>query len=169
MEQPTLTNELVFVYGSLMAGGHNNRILNKSIFLADKLKTIMRYRMVDLGDYPGVCKYPNMDVPSRPSHITKLFSAYRPIVGEVYMVTPEVLKKLDTLENNGWYYQRELVEIENLDYIDDDQREHAWMYMLMDPIKYASQKACVIDKEGNFNWTETQIEKNKKRHRMIAE
>lgn len=77
----------VFVYGTLRRGGSNHRLLRTSRRLGAWV-TPRAYRMLDLGAYPGVVYGEDA------------------IHGEVYAVSPAVLRRLDALEDHPWRYRR---------------------------------------------------------------
>lgn len=88
----------VFVYGSLKRG-HRNHILLGDPNSAEPLGQVHingRYRLLDLGSYPGIIKHSSFPVVD--------------VVGEAYRVTQDVLRALDLLEGNTVYYTRKKVE-----------------------------------------------------------
>jgi len=89
----------VFVYGSLLRGLGNHRLLSDSTFLGEAA-TKPYFLMVDLGYFPGLIE--DIDGVS--------------IKGEVYEVSDEILHRLDMLEGfrehdpkNGLYNRKEIV------------------------------------------------------------
>ena len=87
---------LVFVYGSLCSGLQNNGILrNNNAKYLSIAKTVQRYDMYDLGYFPGIIE----------SDKGKF------ILGELYVVSDELLKRLDVLEGCPHFYQRKLVDV----------------------------------------------------------
>lgn len=96
----------VFVYGSLKRGFGNNVLLADSN-LIDTTLTKDRFQMNSLGGFPGVVK-------SQKGFVS----------GELYEVNDTTLARLDQLEGNGRFYNREVVDLEN--------GEEAWMYFLME-------------------------------------
>lgn len=93
--------ELVFVYGSLLSGLGNNRVLGDS--LCQGLATIEGYRMVSLGAFPGLVYGDEVSQ------------------GELYSVTAGTMARLDMLEGDGEFYTRELT---------DTALGKAWVYVL---------------------------------------
>lgn len=83
---------LVFVYGTLKRRGRNHRKLLCSKYIGEGA-TGPSFRLVNLGRAPGV-------IPG--NHC---------VYGEVYEVDSDTLHDLDELENLGWVYDREEVEI----------------------------------------------------------
>ena len=79
---------LVFVYGSLMRGLFNSGLLDGSKLLGLH-ETDPKYKMYNLGMFPGVCK-----------------GGDTPIKGEVYEVTNDVRDDLDCLEGHPDFYKR---------------------------------------------------------------
>jgi len=108
----------VFVYGSLKRGKHNNDLLYDSRFIGERLTQDETWIMRSLGAFPGVVK--------------KFYgSLSASISGDLYEVDDITLKRLDTLEGNGNFYNRELVRLRN----DNDP---AWMYILVNHHSYGS-------------------------------
>lgn len=81
----TATTYRVFVYGSLLQGLHNHRVLNNAPRVAVTC-TRDRYTMIDLGSFPAV-------LATSPDGATAA-----PVVGEVYEVDAHGLARLDELE-----------------------------------------------------------------------
>ena len=103
---PESTKELtlVGVYGSLLAGLGNHRVLEGAEFVGpDSLPP--EYGMVSLGGFPGVFK-----------------DGDSPIVLELYLVDADGLIRLDRLEGNGSFYTREEVRT--------DGNALPWVYLL---------------------------------------
>lgn len=80
---------LVFVYGTLRRGGSNHHLLGAARYLG-RFRTEPAYTMLNLGHYPGVI------APGGGS-----------ILGEVYGVSPRLLRDLDRLEDVPRLYRRE--------------------------------------------------------------
>ena len=100
----------VFVYGSLKRHFGNHDILSKSEFLGEAV-TKQEYTMLSIGGFPGVIK--NGYVETR-----------KKVIGEIFKVSPEVLfDRLDPLEGNGIFYNREIVET---------SLGPCWMYILLE-------------------------------------
>lgn len=88
---PVTEDTLVFVYGTLKKGYSNHRLLESSRFV-NNATSIMRLAMTGEGKaFPYVHGYDP--------------KGYQ-IKGEVYEVTPEVMKRLDTLEGYPYHYDR---------------------------------------------------------------
>lgn len=79
----------VFVYGTLLSGCHNNRLLNTAKLLEERVKTPGNLTMINLGGYPGIIEGGNTVVK-----------------GELYAVDDATLERLDRLEGHPQYYQR---------------------------------------------------------------
>jgi gamma-glutamylcyclotransferase (GGCT)/AIG2-like uncharacterized protein YtfP len=86
---PKEKTELVFVYGSLKAGYHNDRFLQTAKLLGKAISP-PRFALLDLGMFPAAI---------RGEHI---------LTGEIYEVDAKTMRNLDRLEGNGRMYQREL-------------------------------------------------------------
>jgi gamma-glutamylaminecyclotransferase len=101
----------VFVYGSLKRGRYNNDLLRESRFIGERNTHDETWIMRSLGGFPGVVK----------EHHGALSAS---ICGELYEVDDNTLARLDRLEGNGHFYNRELVRLR-------DESEPAWMYVLI--------------------------------------
>lgn len=124
---------LVFVYGSLKRGFGNNFNLHRSKFICGTRTKHQRYEMRSYAGYfPVVSK-----------------TSYKPkfITGELYEVSRSTLARLDSLESNGSFYTRELVELEH--------GKLAWMYLV--PNDLAQQLdgpgVKVNDRRSTHTWT----------------
>lgn len=82
---------LVFVYGTLLSGQVNHRLLDGALRLGEH-RTEPRFRLLDLGAYPGA-----------------LGGGRTAVRGEVYRVSPLGLKRLDRLEDYPRLYGRRLI------------------------------------------------------------
>lgn len=83
----------VFVYGTLMKNRYNhNRYLKEQKYLGQAV--LPSYALYNLGSYPGVIPDDNEKV-----------------LGELYEIDLQCLKKLDYLEDNGRLYIRRKVEV----------------------------------------------------------
>lgn len=104
---------LVFVYGSLKEGFHNNRILaNAALVQAGAVTADACYTMKSLEYYPAVFE-----------------GGTHRVRGEVYEVDPDLLKTLDALEGHPFVYERKLVPVEGMS-------RRAWMYLWRDVNHY---------------------------------
>lgn len=126
----TSTGIRVFVYGTLKRGHPNHGILEKSDFLGPCYLD-GRYRLCDLGYYPGLCRTP-ADITGR-------------IFGEVYRVDMETLTSLDLLEGHPTFYERQKV---------NTPWKSAWAYIL--PDEYLDKHPHIAD--GLWNPTEEEKE-----------
>ena len=88
----------VFVYGTLLSGCHNNRLLNTAKLLEERVKTPGNLTMINLGGYPGIIEGGNTVVK-----------------GELYAVDDATLERLDRLEGHPQYYQRKPIIVETED------------------------------------------------------
>jgi len=79
---------LVFVYGTLMKGEPNHRLLSASTFMCQAF-TATGFTMIDLGAFPAI-----------------LAGGTSTITGELYEVTKETLAQLDRLEGHPHFYER---------------------------------------------------------------
>lgn len=97
---------LVFVYGSLRLGESNHHWLEGSRCLG-LYTTKPCFTLLDLGDYPAAIE-----------------SGHTAIVGEVYRVSPEVMAKLDLLEDFPHQFSRRHIPT---------AYGQAWMYVWNHP------------------------------------
>ena len=84
-------HDSVFVYGTLRRGGSNHDLLRSARRLGEH-RTQPVFTMLDIGPYPGV--------------VTGGSDA---ILGEVYRITPAMLRHLDRLEDYPRSYGRERI------------------------------------------------------------
>jgi len=130
-----MKDTLVFVYGTLKRG---NRLSLDSVDGAEfvgKASTINpEYNMVDFGAFPAVysdlqgCK----------------------IKGEVFKVTTEVFKTLDTIEGYPDFYSRELIET---------TMGKAWMYLIKDIDLYQYQvEPAIVNVNNELLWCPNQVD-----------
>ena len=84
----------VFVYGTLMDGERNHRVLARAEHLG-AARTVARFTMFDLGSYPAI-----------------VAGGRTAISGELYAVDAAALAKLDRLEGHPEIYRRTSIELE---------------------------------------------------------
>lgn len=102
----------VFVYGTLKRGYNNHRLLaGRALFVGDD---VIDGDLFDLGPYPAARRGNGV------------------IHGEVYMVGPNTLRSLDTLEGHPVYYKREPVRTRM-------GGHEAWAYFMNDVPNAAQQ------------------------------
>lgn len=80
---------LVFVYGTLLVGERNHRLLKGTQLLSDEARTQPGFRLYDLGPYPALVR-----------------GGDQAVVGEVYEVDQPTLAALDRLEGHPDLYRR---------------------------------------------------------------
>jgi len=97
---------LVFVYGTLKKGFGNHYLLKDAKFLG-KARTEKKYKMTANG-IPFVSKK----------------EAISHIIGEVYEVGDEILRKLDFLEDHPNWYKREKVKV----ILENGRKLDVWLY-----------------------------------------
>ncbi|USD64979.1 gamma-glutamylcyclotransferase [Vibrio sp. SCSIO 43136] len=95
---------LVFVYGTLRQGEPNHHFLEGCELVAQH-RTAPSYALYDLGPYPG------------------LIEGQQEVNGEIYRISPEVLVRLDHLEDVPYEYRREKI---------DTPYGEAWIYLYQD-------------------------------------
>lgn len=83
----------VFVYGTLMRGGHNHGLLAAARF-AGEARTAPRYTLVSMGDWPAL-----------------LEGGGQSVAGELFLVAVATLAALDALEGAPTLYQRRPVTL----------------------------------------------------------
>jgi gamma-glutamylcyclotransferase (GGCT)/AIG2-like uncharacterized protein YtfP len=89
--------QLVFVYGTLKRGGSNHDFMLGQSFRGEA-RTPPGFRLVDLGQYPGLLPYPD----DRDG-----------VSGEVWCVDHSALTRLDELEGvNEGLYRRECIQLQ---------------------------------------------------------
>lgn len=101
--------KLAFVYGSLLKGFGNHRVIADAKFLGEHI-TDEKYTLVNLGAFPGVVE-----------------KGETAIIGEVYEVTDDIFASLDRLEGYPSFYGRNQI---------DTAYGKAWIYLL--PKSYLS-------------------------------
>lgn len=112
----------VFVYGTLMRGEANHRVLGTCAELGYKGQArVLGAQLFDLGPYPAaVLTHDTTDE----------------IYGELYSVTPETLRRLDRLEGVPDLYQRVKVQASG---------HTAYMYVMLDCLPRRAQKLHLGD------------------------
>lgn len=83
----------VFVYGTLLAGEGNHRLLATAKLIGEA-RTEPAFELRDLGAFPGLVRG----------------GAYA-VVGEVYAVDTETLARLDVLEGHPRFYRRTCIAL----------------------------------------------------------
>lgn len=83
----------IFVYGTLLRGFGNHRLLASAKFVGEAM-TKPQYTMINLGAFPAI-----------------LNDGTTALRGEVYDVNAETLARLDQLEGNGYFYNRQPIEL----------------------------------------------------------
>lgn len=125
----------VFVYGSLLRGLGNHGVLGESREVGSGMAQ-GSFEMISMGGFPGAYRVP--------------VGGW--IVGEVYECDADMMGRLDRLESNGSFYQRELVDV----FLSNGDTVEAWVYLLMDPGHYGQSVV-----PGN-DWFEFVEKKNQK-------
>ncbi len=105
--------ETIFVYGTLRKGMGNHHLLEGSGFLGMG-ETVVRYGMYVL---PGGIPY-----------VKRRSERKAVIVGEVYEVDEDTLRRIDQLEGHPDFYRRRLVPV----MLNGEEKIQAWLYFLAD-------------------------------------
>lgn len=84
----------LFVYGTLLRGERNHRVLGRAEYVGDA-KTTARFTMFDLGSYAAI-----------------VAGGRTGITGELYVVDEAALATLDRLERHPNLYRRTEIELE---------------------------------------------------------
>jgi gamma-glutamylcyclotransferase (GGCT)/AIG2-like uncharacterized protein YtfP len=95
---------LVFVYGTLMQGEHNDHCRRSAEFRG-KARTRPEFTLISMDFYPALVKVGSTSVE-----------------GELYLVDEDVLRYLDYLERHPKFYRREIITM--------DDGEEAYAYLL---------------------------------------
>lgn len=85
----------VFVYGTLLAGEPNHRLLEAASFVG-AAETAPVFSLVDLGPFPAL-----------------VGGGERAVVGEVYEVDRPTLARLDLLEGHPRFYKRQRIALDD--------------------------------------------------------
>jgi gamma-glutamylaminecyclotransferase len=85
----------VFVYGTLLAGERNHRLLEGARLIAEG-RTVAAFTLYNLGGFPGMVAGGNQAVP-----------------GEVYEVDEPALAAMDRLEGHPTFYERTSIHLED--------------------------------------------------------
>lgn len=93
----------IFVYGTLRQKGQNHWLLDYETYVG-LLKTKQKYYMV----CPKSKVFPYCS-----THQIAPSSVPTEIIGELYDISPQTLKKLDALEGHPTHYTRKAIELEN--------------------------------------------------------
>lgn len=104
----------VFVYGTLLKRNPNHFYLSGQKFIGKAV--LQGYAMYQVRSYPGII----------PAEADK----HDRILGELYEIDEQTLKKLDRLEGEGYLYKRlcEKVSIDNTEY-------DAYIYVWLDSVE----------------------------------
>jgi len=117
----------IFVYGTVMSGGYNHYLVNDAIYNGETKTTDDVFDLVDLPMFPAAIHGTNH------------------IAGELYLASNKTLNDLDRLEQNGSFYQRTQIEVE-------DFPELVWMYMLMDDVMDTDVFSTISPVDNIVNW-----------------
>lgn len=117
----------LFVYGSLRKGFKNHTLLTTSEYHGE-YTSVDNFQMITYkrADFPYLLEESLDDYPTTIIH------------GEIYKISPDVLQKIDRLEDNTKLYQRKIHKFIST----DNQIMEAWVYILIKPeiISYISRQ-----------------------------
>ncbi len=85
----------IFVYGTLLQGEGNHDLLARAEFLGP-MRTAPRFSLHDLGGFPGL-----------------VAGGEHAVEGEVYIIGPDTLARLDQLEGHPRFYRRAPLALED--------------------------------------------------------
>ena len=102
----------VFVYGSLLSGLGNHEVMQRAEGYYLGKGKLRGFTMHDLGAFPAIRPVPGLS----------------PIIGELYEVDDEGLRRLDRLEGHPTFYRRYQRTI-----VTDAGTARAWVYVLANP------------------------------------
>lgn len=94
----------IFVYGSLKRGYFNNSLLRHAKFVSE-VKTSKGFTLIDLGCFPAMIKIKT--------------ESY--VLGELWLVSKDILYRLDDLEGHPYFYRRQSIQLE------DDTKAYAYV------------------------------------------
>ena len=122
-------SDLVFVYGTLKNGYHNNPILGNSEYIGE-YKTDKKFDLVNCSPKGG---------------FPFLIAGNHSVIGEVYKVDNfYTLAYLDCLESHPYGYNRRLMDIEGLD-------KKVWYYFY--PHDTERNKVTIENVNGSLKWS----------------
>ncbi len=87
--------KMIFVYGTLLRGEHNDLYMASSRFIKDG-ETLPQYELYNLGSFPALAEGGGVSVK-----------------GEIYEVSPKDLKLIDALEGHPDWYERRPLELKD--------------------------------------------------------
>lgn len=126
----------LFVYGTLKRGFNNNTLLTNQQFVGTA-KTVKSMIMEDRG-IPFIYDY------KKAYKGNKLYEG-SPILGELWNVSEDALKRIDGLEGHPDWYTRRLTQV-----VLDDWKTYAWLYYMTpkhtkDNLPYFPENAYLTD------------------------
>jgi len=135
---------LVFVYGTLKSGGHNNHIMTRgrgeSVFVG-RARTADRVLLRD-GGFPRMSPV-DLDNDSEVAHCGHVF-------GEVWRLNEAAFKAVDRLEGHPTFYTRAKIIV---DLRDSPGFLVAWAYFILNPSPEATYMTPALG--GFLEWNQT--------------
>lgn len=125
---------LVFVYGSLKKGFHNDHYLRESKFISKAFTSHLHWEMISLGGFPAVILGKGI------------------VLGELYEVNDRTLINLDRLEGEGHFYTKQLIPVT---VPIGGSYNIAFMYILNTPPKYkdfTNVEIIPVEDASHYNW-----------------
>jgi gamma-glutamylcyclotransferase (GGCT)/AIG2-like uncharacterized protein YtfP len=120
--------KLAFMYGTLKSGYNNNRLLQGARFLGKGI-TVGKFKVAGKFSFPMAKKDDNGDLLS----------------GEIYEVDQDHINKMDWLESNGRFYQREIIKVKT----ERGEEANCWMYIFLGNI---DNKDMLQAENGVITW-----------------
>lgn len=99
----------IFVYGTLKSGYGNHDVFLGGIEHKDAVTVEEKYSLKSNGFFPAMFD-----------------TGVKRVIGEVYNVSPTVMKRIDMLEGNGHFYERKEIPV----LTEDGEEIKAWAYFM---------------------------------------
>lgn len=129
-----MSNELMFVYGTLKKAYGNNRLLEGAEFLGEAVTLFHDYHMVSRG-IPMVYQLPT----GKGFHVG----------GELYSVPDALVPNIDRLEGHPRWYRRELIDVLTPN---TTQATQAWMYIMQGEVRDHNSDDSLMIEGGVYYW-----------------
>jgi len=133
MRKPTEKTPYVFVYGTLMSGYSNNRLLSSSEMI-DTATTEEEFTLL-------AHSFPYLVEEDGKSYVS----------GEIYKVSEDTLTNLDSLEGHPTWYERKVIKV----ITETGDRLEAWAYFM--PKSKLNGSAKLIESGSYREYTEEKV------------